>query len=380
MILMTMIVGITMTSCGGNNNSNKMTDEEIQQMKLDSINRVVNEFTTKNSLDTNYTILNVAGDSLLYSVEKDDSKNYAVVKKSDISTGDTELAYNPNERYEVHDVLRFGNGVGYMFFMKEKSSKKRPNYLVTMYNIVEDTVVNRITIDGSKYYNIVYGAGYNDDEYEVTFNSDWYLYDEIGPVERSVTFDKETGTRLTNRTTTIFGDELITDDYLNRRITPATTDIFIEEWAKGRSTPERYLIAYSENPIRFKEMYGSGYNPVTGRIESIVDGNGSTNFIDYMFGPDGYLVVLSAEVGDSMIGIKCWITDKKIASKLSVGQELTVWGSLRVDNRGEYLEVPNAVCSFIDPFIKTEGDKIAAKMYLQDAMYYAMRNGWLRPE
>ena len=192
MILMAMIVGITMTSCGGNNNSNKMTVEEIQQMKLDSINRVVDEFTTKNSLNTNYTILNAAGDGLLYSVEKDNSKNYAVVKKSDISTGNTELAYNPNERYEVQEVLRMNNGSGYMFFMKEKSTKSRPDYLVTTYNIIEDTVVNRVTIDGSKYYNVTYGAGHGDD-YEVSFNSDWYLYDVVGPIKRSVTFDTSTG-------------------------------------------------------------------------------------------------------------------------------------------------------------------------------------------
>lgn len=380
MILMAMIVGITMTSCGGNNNSNKMTVEEIQQMKLDSINRVVDEFTTKNSLNTNYTILNAAGDGLLYSVEKDNSKNYAVVKKSDISTGNTELAYNPNERYEVQEVLRMNNGSGYMFFMKEKSTKSRPDYLVTTYNIIEDTVVNRVTIDGSKYYNVTYGAGYGDD-YEVSFNSDWYLYDVVGPIKRSVTFDTSTGEMLTNRTITIFEDELNTNDYVNQKLTPTgVQDPLVEKWAKGMSNPEIYLMTWSENPIRFKEEYGSGYHPITGKIESIHDGNGSTNLIDYVFGPDGYLVVLSAEAGDSMIGIKCWITDKKIASKLSVGQELTVWGSLRVDNRGEYLEVPNAVCSFVDPFIKTEGDKIAAKMYLQDAMYYAMRNGWLRPE
>lgn len=378
---MVLIVGITVTSCGGNSTTRtKLTAEEIQQMKLDSINRVVNEFATKNSLDTDYTILNAAGDGLLYSVEKDDSKNYAVVKKSDISTGDTELAYNPNEKFEVQDVLRMSNGSGYMFFMKEKSTKSRPNYLVTTYNIVRDTVVNRVTIDGSKYYNVEYGAGYGDD-YEVSFNSDWYLYDVVGPIERSVTFSKETGEMLTNRTITIFEDELNTNDYINQRLTPTgVQDSLVEKWAKGMSNPSIYLETWHDNPIRFREEYGTGYHPITGTIESIHDGNGSTNLIDYVFGPDGYLVVLSAKVNDTTIGIKCWITDKKIASKLSIGQELTVWGSIRTDSEEYFLEVPNAVCSFIDPFIKTEGDKIAAKMYLQDAMYYAMRNGWIRPE
>lgn len=383
---MVLIVGITVTSCGGNSTTRtKLTAEEIQQMKSDSINRVINEFLAKNPIDIDYVILNDAGDGKLYWVERNSpfisDCDSVAIKRADLSTNEIEVAYNPTDNFIIKDVIKLKNGLGYMLFMIQKNNKERPDYIVKMYDITKDEVIQRGTFLGDRCYNVVYNSGDGDDSYTVECNTDWYLYNKIGPLKRIVSYSRETGFVTNNRVMTIFGDELNIDDYLNKKIVPAgIQDELAREWVKGASNPEIYLLAYFENPINFNERYGTGYHPISGTIESIHDGNGADNFIDYMFGPNGYLVILSREINGNKIGIKCWITDKKDASKLSVGQELVVWGKIKVDKNEQFLLVPNAVCSFIEPFYTSKGDKIAYDAYLRDVMYYSLRNGWIRPE
>lgn len=377
MILMTMIVGITMMSCGGNNNSNKVTvaEESVQMTKEKTFEDTVNEYAEKNSVNLDLSIAKSDTKELYWVGIYGDSSDSIILVKSDLIKDSMTIIYNPNNKYIIKDAVRLSN-VGFMFIMEEKSSRT-PGYYIQAYDIVSNEVIEKGAFPGKEYFEATYESGEDTYSFEILCDRK-DLYDKFGVVKRCIEFGKSNGEILKNLVRTIDGYEFNYAEYLDGRfdINKLYKETLIDYASRG-ADPSRYLYSYVENAIRFKDNYGKGLHPISGVVDEIHSDNGATSLSEALLGPSGYLVVLKYELENEgkkhEFPLYCWITSREEASELVRGQEVTLWGRMRVVD--DYLQVLGAKCKLSDEDLKE-----IAKKYKNQLRVYELRTGWFRPE